>query len=151
MNAQTMKRHYRAHAVAHTYIVGFVHEGKVYYVTVGWNQLRKWLTESRTASARGGVIQIRVYVPAADQRKLIANGTAQVLCNAEQLAGQNAGDMFEKAVVEALTGTVWQKDRHTFYESGDMELNGEQIQIKLNSATLTDEKIIKNMLKKLGE
>ena len=151
MNAQTMKRHYRAHSAAHTYIVGFIRDGKVYYVTVGWKELSKWLTESRTSSARGAALAIRVYVPAEDQRKLIASGKALVLCDVDKLADGNKGDAFEKAVVETLTGTVWTKDKHKFYEAGDMELNGEQIQIKLSTATLTDEKVIKNMLKKLGE
>lgn len=151
MTGQVMCRHYNAHSAAHTYIVGFIRDGKVYYVTTGWNQLRKWLRESRTSSARGGYASLRVYVPAADQKKALADGAAKFLCTVDQLASGNAGDAFEKAIVETLTNTVWTKDRHTFYEAGDMELNGEQIQIKLNSASLTDEKIIKNMLKKLGE
>ena len=151
MTAQLMKRHYRENSASHTYIIGFIRDGKVYYVSCDWNQLRKWLKESRTASSKGGVKSLRVYVPAEDQRKAIANGTAKILCEAEQLSEKNQGDAFEKAIVETLTNTVWTKDRSKFYEKGDMELNGEQVQIKLNTATLTDEKIIKNMLKKLGK
>lgn len=152
MTAQTLKRHYHTHSAAHTYIVGFMRDGKVYYVTVDWNQLRKWLKESRTASSRGGVLALRVYVPAADQKKALLDGTAKELCAVEELNQlPNKGDAFEKIVVETLTGTVWTKCKTTFYESGDMNLNGEEIQIKLTSATLTDEKVITNMLKKLGE
>lgn len=61
----------------------------------------------------------------------------------------NDGDKFEKIVAEVLAGMVWKKTRTPFYEAGDITLNGEQIQVKLNGATLTDEKVIKNMKKKL--
>ena len=151
MTAQVMKRYYKENSASHTYIVGFVRDGRVYYVTCDWKQLKKWLKESVSASSKGGVKSLRVYVPAEDQRKAIADGTAKILCDAEKLTGKNQGDAFEKVVVETLTNTVWTKDRSAFYEKGDMELNGEQIQIKLNTATLTDEKIIKNMIKKLGK
>lgn len=151
MNATTIKRHYFKHAAARAYVVGFIRAGKVYYFRTDDKGLRKLLTETRTSSARGGVISLRVYVPADVQRKLIAEGKAVELCDAAMLDGANAGDLFEKVVFETFTGKTWKKDRTAFYEAGDMELDGEQIQIKLNTATLTNETVIKHMLKKLGE
>ena len=152
MTSAEVKRLYHTNSASARYIVGFIRDGKVYYVTVEWKQLRKWLRDSRTASSKGGVLQIRVYVPAEDQRKAIANGSAKELCSVETLEAQtngNEGDRFEKIVAEVLAGMVWKKTRTPFYEAGDITLNGEQVQVKLNGATLTDEKVIKNMKKKL--
>ena len=154
MSGTVIIRHYHKHSASALYLVGFIRAGRVYYVIVGWKQLRKWLRESTMASSKGGMKQIRVYVPADDQRKAIADGSAKELCSVETLEAQetgskNNGDKFEKIIAETLAGMVWKKTRTPFYEAGDVTLNGEQVQVKLHDATLTDEKVIKHMLEKL--
>jgi len=152
MTSSVLKRNYHNNSAADAYIVGFIRDGKVYYVTVQWNQLRKWLRDSRTSSAKGGVLQIKVYMPAAEQDKAIANGSAVLLCSVEALEAvkaENNGSRFERLIIETLTPYGYKKNRTPFYEAGDVEIFGIQYQIKLNYSTLTDEKIIKNMLKKL--
>ena len=49
--------------------------------------------------------------------------------------GYNKGENFEKAVTEYFN-QVWHKDTVPFWEAGDITLDGKEVQIKLDSATL---------------
>lgn len=151
MTYETMLRHYRTRTAAHTYIVGFSRDGKVYYVTIDWKELKTLLKVDHESSKRGGSLKARVYVPADYQKKAIASGKAVELCDVVELtAGKyNKGENFERVITETLTGTVWMKDSVPFYVQGDIRVNDEEIQVKFNEAELTNEKCIKNMLEKL--
>jgi hypothetical protein len=50
--------------------------------------------------------------------------------------------MFEKVITETFTNEKWVKDSVPFFVAGDATINGEQVQIKLNGAELTNEKIL---------
>lgn len=65
------------------------------------------------------------------------------LGSAEMLKAEkyNKGEIFEKLVTEYF-GQVWEKDNIPFWVQGDIEINGKQIQIKLDSATLMNTKQI---------
>jgi hypothetical protein len=58
----------------------------------------------------------------------------------------NKGEIFEKLVTEYY-GQTWKKDSVPFYVDGDLNINGEKIQIKLDSATLTNTKQLKKIKK----
>ena len=53
----------------------------------------------------------------------------------------NKGEIFEKLVTEFF-GQTWVKDTIPFWVQGDIEVDGRQIQIKLDSATLMNTKQI---------
>ena len=50
--------------------------------------------------------------------------------------------MFEKIITETYTAEKWAKDSVPFFKAGDATINGEEVQIKLNGAELTNEKIL---------
>ena len=54
----------------------------------------------------------------------------------------NRGDMFEKMIVERIAGKAWIKSRAAFWEEGDTKINNREIQIKLDSAEITNEKTL---------
>ena len=58
----------------------------------------------------------------------------------------NKGENFEKAVTEYF-GQEWVKDTIPFYMQGDINVNGKEIQIKLDTATLTNTKQITKLKK----
>ena len=51
--------------------------------------------------------------------------------------------MFEKIITEQFAGEKWAKDSVPFFVDGDATINGVKVQIKLNGAELTNEKILK--------
>jgi hypothetical protein len=53
----------------------------------------------------------------------------------------NKGEIFEKLVTEYF-GQAWKKDTIPFWIQGDINVNGKEIQIKLDSATLMNTKQI---------
>ena len=143
-NAEMANRYNRI-AGAHKYIVGFVRRGVVYYVELGFVGLCQLLKDDRASSKRGGTLKLRVRVTAEQAIIFIHSGKAVRLCSVEELkadAKHNAGENFERIITETLTGELWVKDSVPFWVKGDINVNGEEIQIKLDGAELTNEKTL---------
>lgn len=153
MATEKMISIYHLYSASKKYIIGFIRDGKVYYVTVTFEKLAEMLKACKASSKRGGFNKVRVYVSSKLQKELITNGLAMEIGKLEDLisAKYNKGEMFEKLITEALTAETWEKDSLPFYMGGDIQLNGENIQIKLNGAELTNERCLTNMLQKMGK
>ena len=153
MSTEKMISIYHLNSASKKYIVGFIRNGKVYYVTITFEKLTEMLKACKASSKRGGFNKVRVYMSAKLQKEFLENGMAMEIGTPDQLISDtyNKGEMFEKLITEALTTDKWEKDSIPFYMAGDIKLNGENIQIKLNGAELTNEKCLTNMLKKMGK
>ena len=140
---------YAARSAAHTYILGFISSGNLYRVTLTFTELTAYIRQSRTSSSKGSVLQARIRVNAKQAAELVESGKAILMGSAKMLETDdkwNRGERFERIITETLTGKTWQKDSVPFWKAGDIELNGEQIQVKLSEAELTNEKTIRNAL-----
>jgi hypothetical protein len=138
-----MKETYRANSAAHTYYFGFVLAGLLYVVAgMNFDELSAYFKMDRASSAKGGFAKIRIRANANDLKALLPMAT--LLGSAELLndGHWNKGEMFEKIITERYTTEQWVKDSVPFFKAGDAEINGEQVQIKLNGAELTNEKIL---------
>ena len=136
---------YNKRAGAHKYIVGFMRHGIVYYVQLDFVQLCELLKDDRASSKRGGTFKLRVRVTAEQAMSFIYSGAAIELCSVDELTANtkyNKGENFERIVTELLTAETWVKDSVPFYVKGDINVNGEEIQIKLDGAELTNEKTL---------
>ena len=135
---------YNRIAGAHKYIVGFVKAGRVYYVVLTWAELTRLLRDDRESSKRGGAFKLRVRVDKMQAAAWLASGRAIELCDVSELAAgkYNKGENFERVITELLTEEVWIKDNVPFYVKGDINVNGEEIQIKLDGAELTNERTL---------
>ena len=144
LNLNALITLYATLTAAHAYILGFVFEGNVYYINATFAELVAYIRQSRTSSKKGGVLQARIRVNEKQAAALVASGKAIFLGGVELLEDgkHNKGENFERIITERLTGKTWKKDSTPFWKAGDIELNGEQIQIKLNEAELTNEKVI---------
>lgn len=153
MATEKMISIYHLYSASKKYIVGFIRNGKVYYVIVTFEKLAEMLKACKASSKRGGFNKVRVYVSSKLQKELIADGLAMEIGAVDALISTkyNKGEMFEKLITETLTAETWEKDSLPFYMGGDIQLNGENIQIKLNGAELTNEKCLTNMLQKMGK
>ena len=116
-----MIKHYRTHSAADSYIIGFTHEKNLYMVQVA-EIMPRFLQVEQASRNQGENLRLRIK----RQYK-------------KQLL--NKGEIFEKLVTEYF-GQTWEKDNVPFWVQGDIEVNGKQIQIKLDSATLMNSKQI---------
>lgn len=141
---KTMIEKYEVYSKANSYIIGFERKGNLYAVKMSFSELKN--SVRYTVSSRGAE-QIRVYVTSEQRKAYIANGKAIVIGTADMLIADskhNKGDNFERIVSESY-GIAWTgKNSVPFWVAGDVNVNGEEIQIKLQGAELTNSRAIKS-------
>ena len=140
MTKTEMLTAYAAASAADSYLIGFTFKGTLYSVElpeIPENIVRL----TRTSSRRGGVQQLRLYIPAAVKAAWAL--TAKALGDAAKLlapvAKLNRGERFERLI----RGESWQKDSVPFWVAGDIEIAGRQVQIKLDGAEIGNEKALR--------
>lgn len=141
---KAMARIYNKNSAAHVYALGFVFERKLYVSKLSWRELYAFMVGDHASSARGGYSKIRIRMSADARREL--SKTAELLGPAELLTKDpkyNRGENLEREITERWTGEAWVKDSVPFFVKGDINVDGVEIQIKLDSAELTNEKILK--------
>lgn len=145
MTREEMIRNYNNLAAAHKYIVGFTQGKKLYYTVMNSYIRDDMLKLDKAAESKGGMMKIRVRVSAKLKAMLIGTGKAIMCGMVDELVKDskyNKGENFERVITELLTGKAWEKDSVPFNVAGDIEWNGEQVQIKLDGAELTNEKTL---------
>ena len=146
MTMTEMMTAYNAHSAAHVYALGFVFGGNLYAQKLSFGELSAYFKLDRASSKRGGFAKIRVKLTAADRAKLSA--TAELI-GAEDLlmkdSAHNKGENFERELTERWTAEEWVKDSTPFWMAGDIRVNGVEIQVKLDGAELTNEKLLSRL------
>ena len=132
---------YNKNSASHIYYFGFVVAGLLYVMTgMTFDELSAYFKADRASSKRGGFAKIRIKANSADLKALLPKalliGSADLLNDPHW----NKGEMFEKIITEMFTADKWVKDSVPFF--GDAVIGGENVQIKLNGAELTNEKIL---------
>jgi len=136
---RTMIKHYRNHSAADSYILGFINNKMLYMVEVE-EIMPRFLSVEQASRNQGENLRLRITKKLKNQlmkKNPICLGSASLL-TAEKY---NKGEIFEKIVTEFF-GQTWVKDTIPFWVQGDIEVDGRQIQIKLDSATLMNTKQI---------
>lgn len=135
---------YNKNSAAHSYWFGFILAGLVYVVCgMTFDELSAFFKNDRAATSKGGFRKIRIKATAAELRALTAKA---IVLGAESILLDdywNRGEMLEKIITERFAGEKWSKDSVPFFVDGDATINGVKVQIKLNGAELTNEKILK--------
>jgi hypothetical protein len=125
------------------YALGFPFGGNLYVQKLNFDELTRYAKLDRASSKRGGFAKIRIKLTAKDRAELSA--TAELI-GAEDLltkdAKHNKGENFERELTERWTAETWVKDSVPFYVAGDIRVDGVEIQVKLDGAELTNEKIL---------
>ena len=146
MTMTEMKVAYYARSAAHKYALGFVFGGNLYVITLSFAELSRFFKLDRASSKRGGFAKIRIKLTSAERAEL-----AQIaeLLGAESLlvkdAKHNKGENFERELTERWTTETWVKDSIPFWVAGDIRVNGEEVQVKLDGAELTNERILSRL------
>lgn len=147
MNKDEMLNGYTAHTAASAYIIGFVLNGLLYSIfTRTLQDVYDNIKLDRASTSHGGMAKIRIRMDKISKLKLArvatCHGVASVLNYADM---KNAGEKFERYITEQ-NGKVWVKDSVPFWQAGDIEINGEQVQIKFDGAEITNEKTLAKVL-----
>lgn len=135
---------YHATAGANVYALGFQFDRALYVAKLTFEQLSAYFKNDRASSKRGGFLKIRIRMTA-EQRKALAE-TAENLGSYDDLVKvdnkYNDGENFERVLTERWTGETWVKDSKPYYEGGDLNVDGVEIQVKLDGAELTNERVV---------
>ena len=146
MTKTEMMTNYRAKSAAHVYALGFLYEHRLYAAKLSFDELSKFFKLDRASKSHGGMLKIRIRMTAKDRAELSA--TAELI-GAEDLltkdTAHNKGENLERELTERWTAETWVKDSVPFNVAGDLTLNGEQVQVKLDGAELTNEKILSRL------
>lgn len=143
MTMTEMMNAYNARSASHVYALGFVHAHNLYAVKLSFAELSRYFKLDRASSKRGGFAKIRIKLTASDRVQLSL--TADLLGGEDLLtadASHNKGENFERELTERWTAETWVKDNVPFNVAGDLVVNGENVQVKLDGAELTNEKIL---------
>ena len=138
-----MMNAYNARSASHVYALGFVHAHNLYAVKLNFAELSRYFKLDRASSKRGGFAKIRIKLTATDRIQL--SMTADLLGSEDLLTADdrhNKGENFERELTERWTAETWVKDNVPFNVAGDIVVNGENVQVKLDGAELTNEKIL---------
>lgn len=140
MNLEELLAGHDAHTAAQEYVLGFVRHSVLYALRT--RELpRTALKLNRTSSAKGGWSAVRVRLSAELKEQLVAAG-AKALGPASLLEDPdepNKGVVFERITASWL-GVRWErKSNAPWWEAGDLLVDGKQVQVKLDNATLLTE------------
>lgn len=139
-----MTETYNKNSAAHSYWFGFTFAGLLYVVCgMTFDELATYFKMDRASTAKGGFEKVRIRARSAELKALLPKalllGEENLLLNEKW----NKGEMFEKIITERFTAEQWVKDSVPFFKDGDATINGVKVQIKLNGAELTNEKILR--------
>lgn len=141
MNKIQMLSNYHKLNKAEKYIIGFSYGYAVYMILL--DKIPTTIAKREKSGNKGYALRLRLNKT--DKEKLLRKGAYYICDNKDlEVKGYNKGEMFEKAVTEYY-GIKWEKDYIPFYVSGDINLDGQEIQIKFQGATITTEKQIKKL------
>lgn len=133
-----MLKEYNAHAKAASYILGYVHNHKVYMLMADHID-PEMLTVEKASRNQGENLRLRIRKAHKEALLLesVCLGEDTILVTEKY----NKGEIFEKIVTEYF-GQIWVKDTVPFYMAGDINLNGIEVQIKFDAATLVNTKLL---------
>lgn len=144
---EKMVRFYIGRAGAHVYIWGFVLDGNVWMVKTDGSAVMSAVKLDKASRGAGYALRFK---PTKSIKVWLLSLGAEVLCSKKFFNEQventkyNRGEIFEKLVTEHF-GQTWEKDNVPFTEQGDINVDGEEIQVKFEKATFINEKQMKRM------
>ena len=143
----TAIKKYRKYSAANAYVIGFVYQHKLYSAMVD-EIAPRFMRVERESSKKGGREKLQLRLRNKDMEYLIRKG-AECLGGESLLDGEyNKGVEFER-LVYMLNGQEYRgKDSVGFWEAGDIEIAGVQVQVKLNGAQIVVYSTLENLDKK---
>lgn len=110
------------------------------------------VTLDRESSQNGGATKLRFKLSNRQKVALIEAGAEEVGNIADILSLQkNKGNAVECWATRRYMGIEWSKDSIPYYMQGDIRVNGEEVQVKFENASLTNVSVMEKAIAwKLG-
>lgn len=149
MTKATMIKNYRRFSGAESYIIGFIYKHMLYMIKVA-EIMPRWMSVQHSSSKTGRVPKLQLTINNSHKEQMIRKGAIclgsedLVVCN-----DLNKGFAFERLVSEYYGIEYRGQDNVGFWVGGDLEVNGEQIQIKFQGAQIVAEKTLERLKKGL--
>ena len=153
-----MRKQYEQFTAAQGYIIGF-HKGEDVYCIELDRIPRRYTRIQKESKSNGGgyglyvkITDPKILAEIMPKAKLIGK-LADLIDTEGHLDKKgkrkvfNKGVMFEKMVYEAYGQTFRGKDSVRFYESGDITINGREIQVKYEWARICYDRTLRNLSK----
>ena len=146
MTKETMIRNYRKFSAADSYILGFEYKHQIYMIEVN-EIMPRYMAVERESSKKGGARKLQLRLKKEHKEALIRKG-ATLIGNEDILNGQyNKGIEFERIVSEMNGQSFRGKDNVGFWVAGDLNIEGREVQIKLNGAQIVVETTLERLKK----
>lgn len=142
MNKTNMIREYHKLSAADYYIIGFELDGYIYAV----KQKRlygKYLKTDRESTKNGGANILRLTLTK-KQKKALVKKLLPVATAADMENIKNRGEWFEK-LIYTIYKQDYKKDTTRFDKQGDIKIEGQEVQLKFERATVANERTIKKI------
>lgn len=149
MTKATMIRNYRKFSGAESYIIGFVYKHMLYMIKVA-EIMPRWMSVQHSSSRTGRVPKLQMSINNKAKEQFIRKGAVclgsedLIICN-----DLNKGFAFERLVSEYYGIEYRGQDNVGFWVGGDLEVDGEQIQIKFQNAQIVSERTLERLKKGL--
>lgn len=141
-----MRRDHERFTAAEGYIIGFPIENDVY--AIEFDKIPRRLTRvQKECSKLGGGYGLYVKITKTDAKKLVKKAYKVGTLDDITDSIYNKGVMFEKLIWERNGMEFRGKDSVPFYKSGDITLDGKEIQIKYLHARICYDKTLKKLSK----
>ena len=132
---------YHAISKADKYIIGFTYKNNVYMLGLLDDIPLEFIAIEKASKNQGDAFRLRIK--SETKKRILKNaeclGSVEILCDNNI---KNKGDIFEKIVYEKYHGEGWTKDCKCFTEGGDVQVNGYEVQVKFEKATIVNEKTL---------
>ena len=144
MNKANVIRDYHKLSAADYYIIGFELNGYVYAV----KQKRiysKYLKTDRESTKNGGADILRLTFTK-EQKKTLVKKLLPIATIEEMENAKNRGEWFEK-LIHTIYKQDYRKDTTRFDKQGDIKIEGQEVQLKFERATVANERTLKKIKK----
>lgn len=150
MTKQTMIKNYRKFSASDAYALGFVYRHNLYVAMVE-EIAPRFMKVERESSKKGGRKKLQLRLNTQHKESLIKKG-AVCLGSETLLEGEyNKGVEFERLIYEVNNQTYRGKDNVGFWVAGDININGKEVQVKLNGAQIVVENTLENLKKRVDK
>lgn len=140
-----MRKEYEKHTAAQGYAIGF-HIGEDVYCAMLDRIPRRYTTIQKECSKAGGGYGLYINVGSNKRKQELLKHAIKVGTISDLMDDRyNKGVMFEKLVYEMNGQTFRGKDSVKFYQSGDITIDGKEIQVKYEHARICYDKTLKKL------
>lgn len=144
MTKETMIKNYRKFSAADAYILGFEYKHIIYMVIVD-EIMPRYMKVERESTKKGGKKKLQLRLCKQYKEQLLRKGAIALGDESILNGAYNKGVEFERLIFNRYNQEFRGKENIGFWKEGDIEIDGKQIQIKLNGAQI----VVENTLLRL--